>query len=696
MAWTKNNRHKIITYLLFSFFLALLLFASQSNLTSYDSFWHLKTGDDLLNKGLSPFIDHYSFTFFNMEIASPTIIFEIILSFFVSLFGFSEGYYLIRAFSACLFLFVTFKFFKEIKAPWPIIAITLPYITLFLLFRFHHVRPEVIDNVLIMLTLLLYIKAKNTFNNRNLTYIALLLLFWVNYHTAILGYIIIFGLFLDKAINLILKKDDHLNWQHWLFWGAVIFIIGFINTDYNHPIISTLSFSKEWALTSEFRPTHELIPNSSFFNFFWLVSGYLCITLLLQKQWGFAFITCLFAIKSWEVIRVLPIAGIIISSLMAISLTKIDFQELFKKLKKYIQVIVIALGIIVSLTGIALVIIDSKNKKVQPNKADLPYAITPYLKNSHPEGGNIFNQLRHGGFLLYHLPENFKVYIDGRSNILYPLNFVKHFSKIYNSKSPELLSQEIDRYNIKFAILPLTPDVFTMAHNSKKMFVEFVGEHFILFSSQDNNFPISTSNLLFPMCWKQSHQQAVSNEYKIGNEILSENSALRPILETLHTLQKIDDYALYWEKLDVENITSEYQKRLLAYVALKSGYNEQAIKLFNSIKRKETLDILMMSHSHLKNKNFEKAENLLTFITSKPWSLLQKKDLSIDNKAIAIKLFEKIKKEHSLSDGNNAKYTIFKRSFYQENPNIKLPVSIPPQKDCPKFTSALPSYLQRY
>ncbi len=49
----------------------------------------------------------------------------------------------------------------------------------------------------------------------------------------------------------------------------------------------------------------------------------------------------------------------------------------------------------------------------------------------------------------------FKVYIDGRTNILYPIEFTKRFAALYGSKDFSPVSDEIDSYNIEFAIYPI-------------------------------------------------------------------------------------------------------------------------------------------------------------------------------------------------------------------------------------------------
>jgi hypothetical protein len=92
-----------------------------------------KNGQNLLGSGLSPRIDHYSYTYEGQPIGSLPYLFQVLLAFFVSFFGDPEGFQLIRFFAFMLLLAALYGFYREVKAPWQIIAVTLPYIFLFVL-----------------------------------------------------------------------------------------------------------------------------------------------------------------------------------------------------------------------------------------------------------------------------------------------------------------------------------------------------------------------------------------------------------------------------------------------------------------------------------------------------------------------------------------------------------------------------------
>ncbi len=690
MSWIQNNRPAVITGAFFSLGFALLLYASFSAFTSYDAYWHLKMGEDWLSKGLSPRIDHYSFTFPGEPISFLPYPFQMVLALFVSTFGLSEGLLLIKILAISLFLLAVYVFYKEIKAPWPIIFLTLPYILIFLLYRLNHVRPETFDNIFIVVALFLYLKASESFSHRNLAYIAVLQLLWVNYHVPIVGYVIFFGLFLDKAIAILTRPDVAIAWQRWAVWGIVIFLIGFLNPDFYHPLHSALNFSADLKFISEFASTNEAQPNSSLFYLFWTVSGYLIISLIVQRQYGLALVCSIFAFQSWASIRFITISGIVVVLVLAFSLSRIDFTEFFKQAKSRIRFLIVTFGAVMAMFGIYYSVALAKSVNDDTNAQEYPQSIVSYLKENHPEGGNILNRMREGGYLLYHLSPDFKVYIDGRSNVLYPIDFVKRYVPIYAVQDSESFAEEIDRYNIAFAIYPLNLGRYPVASSSHPLSVEYVSKGFVLLSKWRNNFPLSSRVMYFPMCWQETHQQALAAEFAKARELLPDDSALVPLLRSLSELHDSISPGIFFDSVNIEGLSSDYHKRMLGYVALKLEFDKHAFEYFESIRIRDTFDLLMMAYAALNDQNYTDAEELLLIVSSETWSIINDRNLSNGEQAVTISLFDKMKGQHPLKSQSEERLTRMRRRLLQSIPTLKLPVSdVVPRGNCEAIFAAV-------
>ncbi len=690
MDWLKSNRSALIVGTIFLLGFAVLLVASQSNFVSYDTYWHLKIGEDWLGSGLSSARDRYSFTFGDRPVSGAYLVFQVVLAGFVELFGFAHGLWLLKVFAMVLFGIVLFAFYRQIGASWHVVFVTLPFICLFLLYRSFHIRPEIFDNVLIVAALVLYLRAKDTFSHANLALIAALQLFWVNYHAAILGYVIFFGLFVDRAVDMLRARWPVSAWYAWAAWGGFIFLLGFANSDLQHPLFAALGFADEWSILNEHRATGDVEAGSAIFTAFWLISACLVAALLYQREFGLAVVCCIFAYKSWEMFRLVTMSGVVIGMVAAYSIGKIDIPGYLAQKEPRARYACLLLGGILALGGFYLAGTQAGIVKRMSNSMDFPHSIVAYLRQAHPDGGKIFNRMRDGGYLMYHLAPEFKVYIDGRSNILYPLDFVTRYKALYTSAQGESLAGEIERYDIDFAIFPIEMAQLPLMDTAAGLDIELVSDRFILLSSRAAAFPVSGRYLYYPMCWDPSHAQALAVESARAKQVLPDDSVLIPILNTLGHFAESPGPDRYLESIVTIEPQSDYYWRLLAYVSLESRYFEQAFKFFKAINSKKILDLLMIAYVSIELREFELAENVLTFVASGSRPPGNTIALSDDEQLIAASLFETLKALHPLGAMGREESARLALAASARNPALSLPLASPiPRAGCNSIFAGL-------
>ena len=92
----KENQQVIYSNLIFLICYIFLAVIALRPVFTFDSYWHLQMGKDLIENGLSPWVDHYSFSYPGNEIATIPVMFQVLLSQLVALFGESKGFYLIK------------------------------------------------------------------------------------------------------------------------------------------------------------------------------------------------------------------------------------------------------------------------------------------------------------------------------------------------------------------------------------------------------------------------------------------------------------------------------------------------------------------------------------------------------------------------------------------------------------------------
>jgi hypothetical protein len=199
---------------------ALLVTARRFNIT-LDVYWHIRTGMDWLFNGLSPWQDHYSFTFFGEPIKSQAWMFQALVGWLVSQFGVETGLEILRITCFAAVFGLVFLFLKMLKSPALVYLLVLPVLVLLLQYR-PVARPEIISYSLIVVSVMLYYRARLQMSVSTMWPIVLLVWAWSNYHSAIFAYVIFFGLFVDTAVRYLRERVAIGWWLQWLGWGLSV------------------------------------------------------------------------------------------------------------------------------------------------------------------------------------------------------------------------------------------------------------------------------------------------------------------------------------------------------------------------------------------------------------------------------------------------------------------------------------------
>lgn len=697
-AITENHKNAIFIYMVFIFSFLLLLVQSIQPIHPFDEFFYLQAGKDYLEKGLSPWIDHYSFTFFGEKIKYFPVLYGITFASIVSYLDLTFGYQFFLALHFCIILIALFVYTKKIKASWQVTLLIVPILLYFLLLRINP-RPELLGNALIIVCLMLYFKARSDFSYQNLILIALVILFWVNWHTPIFGYIIFFALFVDKFFDKVFKRGGAFTWKFWIFWGIIIFCIGFIHPNDGHFFIELIFFSgDDWGSI-----VHEFVPvDSGYFyrfqyNLLLFGAAISIIFFTIKKQYGLIFIILILLAASALMHRLLTQSSIIILLLLMYVLSHQDSKNFISSLKPLIQKLlsftwgVIILFALIGLTNTGIQLLSTKG--LGQLREDLyPVETVNYLKLNKKQG-HVFNDFGLGGYNIYNLPSGFKVFWDGRLNLLYPFKFAKKYLEAQKNYA-NVFSNEVDNYQIDYVILKINQNDYFIVTQHKDYFLEYVGKNFFLFSkksdNQENNLTVSNKLSLFPMCWESSlHEDILREQKKSQSVIFPQNSRIKRLFSV------VSNYNLHENKLDafnqnyIQSLKGDAEKRLLAYMAIKSKQYSSAMFLFSTLETRENQDLLMLIAAMLKAGELEQAMELITILSSSEiMANLDRKPLFPFEKAILLTLIEQSKGQLNFSPEESKNIEELKNNSRSENFNYSLPLkSIFPEAGCKKLFS---------
>lgn len=605
--------------------LAVLMVSARRDPYALDAFWHLQTGLDWLTHGLSPWIDHYSFTFNDQKISNQPYLFQLLLAWLVNQFGLEPGFQIYRfaSFFAVFSLFVVFL--RQLKAPTIIYCLTLPMLAVLLQYR-NLVRPELLSYSFCVLAMMLYYRTRNEISTRGVLPIIVLMLIWSNYHSSILGYIIFFGYFVDTGVQQLRDRSPSRVWLTWLGWGVTIVGVGFLHPGFQHPLLGSLTFAPDWKkYIDEYAHYGIFLKHAAFYVL--LILTLMTIALLVWKRKIGPLIICVvFIWGSISMIRLVIPGGIIMLCLFAWLLKEKELENLLRNRSGLQQNLVGGLfGIMIVLSLLSAVL--SARFFMEENKLSnfrYPKDVADYMLDNQISG-RIFNEYDIGGYLIYRLSPDSKVYIDGRTNILYP---IEHMHQFFDAITlPASFDQETQKYDIDVAILPNEPQYYALAYESGRMSLDFMGARYSLFRKNEPNFPILGELLVRPACWNQQSIDALEQEKLRAFIILPSYSELTPLAFFVTEFALADDQVAFMENAKFAEGLDDSMIRFAAFQALRLGRFELAHELFANIQKANLRDYLASAMARVGLDDWVEAESIIDRASRIVWQYAERDDL---------------------------------------------------------------------
>jgi hypothetical protein len=231
--------------------------------------------------------------------------------------------------------------------------------------------------------------------------------------------------------------------------------------------------------------------------------------------------------------------------------------------------------------------------------------------------GRIFNEYGIGGYLIYALGPDSTVYIDGRTNILYPPEHYERFLKARNS--PEILMEEIEKYDIKLALLMSDRRAYSVMLEAGVLGLDFVDHSYSLFRRDNPSFPISGKLLGNPACWDEADKEKLEEEHTNAILNLPGNSSLLQNLGFMYSYSQQSAPATFLQQFAASASGNEIQLRFAAYQALSLGLFQVSADLLERIEVWDLREFLSAAMAHAQLGHWEKAEEIIDSLTMIRW-----------------------------------------------------------------------------
>lgn len=596
---------------------AALVVTARRKFVGFDGYWHLQTGLDWIHKGLSPWVDHFSFTYSGEPISSQPVIFQVLLAALVDQIGLEAGYGVMKLTAFVLAIGLMILFLRRMRSPALMYLVILPLFSLLLELR-AILRPELFSYSLSIIGVMLYQRARGRITASNLLPIALLMLFWTNYHTSTLGYVLFFGFFVDAAFLQVRERAGIADWGKWLGWGLVLFAVGFLNKGFHHPIIDSFHFAPEWRIYIQ---EYMSVAQYKYVVGIYAMVPIVAATLILavrQRKFGYVIVTLIFTYESVRMVRLVTPCGIMVLCFLASLERETEPRTRIDGLNEFWRGVVgIGAAALVAISLYSCVIQARYYMRENRTSAlSRPESVVAYMKDRQLSG-RIFNDFGIGGYLIHELSPDTKVYIDGRSNILYP---AEHFRRFLLAKTnPDILREEIARYDINFALLNSEPEAYSVMAKAGVLRLDYVDYAYSLFTRSNPRFPEAGRLLGNPACMDNADRAKLKAEFARALQDLPSNSPLLGNLGLMVEYAEAAEPQRFLREFAQSSRRSQMQVRFAAYQALSTGAFDLSADLFERLRYRDLDEWLSAAMANAQLGRWRRAEQIIDSLTMVHW-----------------------------------------------------------------------------
>ncbi len=451
---------------LFALILFTALFAmTVREISDPDFWWHLRTGQLILNSQSIPHTDLFSFTASGKEWVTHEWLSEVLIYLLYRLGGFT----LLSIFFATV-ITVAFS-----VAFWNSDA--RPYAAGFVVFLgalatapTWGVRPQMLSLLLSSIFLFLLDRYAQRDGLKYIAPLVPLTILWVNLHSGFaLGLAIVAAYLFARVAEPFLTHSLALPPSHTLQPLTIVFLLCvlavLINPNgarmYSYPFETLTSRAMQTYIQEWFSP--------DFHDPQWQPFAFLLIGLIVAGIASRARVPVpqllLLALLGYASLR--SARNIPLFVLVAIPVLSQQLGEIFSKLgvptqstcppttPRVVRIINALLFVLVLLVVLARVYVVVNNQ-ANVERAKFPAAAVDYIQSQHPPR-NIYNAYGWGGYLVWRLYPDYPVYIDGRADVYGDL-FIEDYLKIYRAESG--WDEKLARADVNLALLevdsPLT------------------------------------------------------------------------------------------------------------------------------------------------------------------------------------------------------------------------------------------------
>lgn len=465
-------------------FAAIFVMAAHG-ISDPDFYWHLRTGQYIVETGTIPHSDPFSFTAEGREWVTHEWLSEVLIFLL-----YRAGGFLLLILTFAVLVTAAFLIAYRGCEGKPFVAGFVVLLASVATGPTWDVRPQMLSLLLTAVFLSLLEEYRLNGNWKRIGPLVPLTILWVNLHSGFAIGLVLVGVylfaisleaFLDKNTSLQIKKPRNLAIIFLLMLACVI-----LNPNgarmYTYPLETLTSAAMQKYIQEWFSPDFHLLMFQPF--------GLLLIALIGAALWAGAkipltsIILCMVfgyaALRSARNIPFFALAAVPVLSREVAEgirgrgwLNHPKGNSQFPERMGYINAAIIVL--IVGIAGARLISAGADQAEVE--KSNFPAGAVGVIASEKP-AGNIYNSYGWGGYLIWKLYPEYRVFIDGRADV-YGDQFIEDYLRIYRAEPG--WKDQLDRRGVRLALVEPDAPIAAALSQSPDWRRVYVDAHSIMF-----------------------------------------------------------------------------------------------------------------------------------------------------------------------------------------------------------------------
>ncbi|MDA8219072.1 MAG: hypothetical protein M0Z94_15820 [Dehalococcoidales bacterium] len=419
--------------------------------TDPDYWWHLRTGQLIAETGAVPTHDVFSYTAFGRPWVTQEWLAELAMYWLNAVGGYAT---VVAAFSLAVTgaYFVLYRLIRGLEVDRTL-ALALVVWTALIRWAQWAPRPQLITFLFFAVTLYLLF----TFKQRGRARLWLLppmMVLWVNVHAGYVSGLLLIALFAaGEGLNRLTHRPA-APLRPLLLTGLASVVAALANPNFFRALLYPLTYVGTSNASMRFIAEWQSV---DFHNYLYLPFALAMVLLMLTGSRGRLDFTQTLLVLVFTLMALQSVRHIILFAMATTPVLALRLKERNVRLalevgtgRRTTPLLTLAPLVLVPIL-LAVVLIKSPQSQARPtpSTADFPADGVVYLKEHHP-AGNLFNTYGWGGYLIYTLYPEYRVFIDGRADV-YGDALMGEYAKVANI-TPRW-REVLDKYQVGTAMV---------------------------------------------------------------------------------------------------------------------------------------------------------------------------------------------------------------------------------------------------